>query len=1020
MATNSIRAGAHGRSLRSSHAAWATAYGGYQVSCNPEHLTTDKLVVSTAKVVSYSIARTFLAFDTSSLANQGIKSAKLRLWVAAVDSQALISIHITQGVQPDPIGPDTALQYFNAAWLAQNDYGTDGGSILLSDLVADQYNDIDLNAAGLAWLEQAGGILSQYESMDYKLNMYADFFVDPNTYQFCQTFTPRVGHTVKKVKLRLVKRGALTPPDITIDIMATDPVTFKPTGPVLATGTILGADIDQTSWGEWVECDLGAGTPLTAETLYAIVVSGEVGSTNPTAWAGSTGSAYTRGALWYSGDEGATWLLVAANYDCAFSEYGSDIDGGTLLVLRTTYDYGNSAPPSVVASAEFYAAQHGDDYAPVLEVETYDNGPILEVAFGQAAFTAEPSWTDVSSYLKSLSTKRGRQHTLGRIEAGVATFVLDNAAGDWWRGNTDGAFYPYVKPLCLARLGHRYGVNVRELWWGVVEGIRPDWVAAAEAGLNPVAVLECVDMFKSFSRYKIEDANPALTTFAAVGQKELTVDSTWRLFVGQSVKIYDDAASEVNYIASIDTSTGVVTMLNNLAHTYETGRNAKLKKFPSVLSGTRINDVLCELGWPLAMSAVDAGQVTLVEFSPPTGGTNCLEHMQRAAECERGVIFMRAADGYFVFQDLIARAVQPLSVSQFTFTDDDSDSKYVHPELSDDDTFIYNEAMVSGDSITTFNIKDTVAQAAQGPRVLTMKDSLFALDSDALNYVWIAVARFADSILRVKSLLCKPSASPDDLYPKLMGHDISTRLTFLLNSVANPAEISQEYHIEGIEHEWDALTDEWVTKWQLWEVNQYRIAAISADGFVELTSSTTYAELHDAVFGDIVFNNVEVVEAGQWLVHALASPYGYVSGRIQRGLMEFDTSGLAADDTIDQGILMLKLYAAYAQAGNWDLVLVDPSAVVSSPLELGDYIVLETRQTSLGSLTIDGTTGWAVITLNSAGLAQVSKGGTTKLALRSQHDIDSNDPGVAGNKRDYVTIYGKGSGYEPRLILRIA
>ncbi|KKK63432.1 hypothetical protein LCGC14_2994330, partial [marine sediment metagenome] len=366
------------------------------------------------------------------------------------------------------------------------------------------------------------------------------------------------------------------------------------------------------------------------------------------------------------------------------------------------------------------------------------------------------TWTDLTTYAKSLALKRGRKHVLGRVEAGEGVIVVDNASGNFWRGNTAGAWYPNVKPLTLVRVGHNYNDITRYLFWGVIESVEPDWEVPGEAGFGPKATLGLIDMFKAFARFDILDANPALTADSNVGQKVVDVASATRLYIGQSIRVYDDGSSEINEIANITLGVGIIrlTMVNNLANSYTVGNNGAVKKFPAVLSGTRINDVLRELRWPAALSDVDAGQVLVNAFSPPEAGTNSLEHMQSIRDVEDGLLFMRAADGFCVFQDGIARAVQPLSVSQLTFNDDDSDSKYVHPALMDDETFTYNEARISGPSIPNITIRDTVAAAAQGPRAWTMDSALYALESDALMRAWIHVQRFVTSILRVESLLC--------------------------------------------------------------------------------------------------------------------------------------------------------------------------------------------------------------------------------------------------------------------------
>ena len=55
----------------------------------------------------------------------------------------------------------------------------------------------------------------------------------------------------------------------------------------------------------------------------------------------------------------------------------------------------------------------------------------LDMAFGQPIFNPT-AWTAIDTALFSLNVKRGRMHELNKIEAGTATFVLDNSTGDWW------------------------------------------------------------------------------------------------------------------------------------------------------------------------------------------------------------------------------------------------------------------------------------------------------------------------------------------------------------------------------------------------------------------------------------------------------------------------------------------------------------------------------------------------------------------------------------------------------------
>lgn len=663
----------------------------------------------------------------------------------------------------------------------------------------------------------------------------------------------------------------------------------------------------------------------------------------------------------------------------------------------------------------------GCDYTPkAYEIDSGYTNPneslVLEIAFDQSIFTVSPTWTDVSEYLRELHTERGRMHELDRIEAGIAFFLLDNSSGNFWRGNTAGDYYPDVKPLQLIRLRGVFDGTSYGLFYGIIESFIHKW-QDEDAAYAPEVEVNCVDCFKSLARAKIIDANPDLTQNAGADpNKDVYVESVYGLVVGQSIKIKDDISEEVNTISAISNTDSKVTMVNALANAYTTANNAKLKKFPQVYSGTRITDVLLEWGWPSALTDIDTGQSEVIEHSPPAGGTNALQHIQDVAEAENG-IFFQEGDGTLNFQDSIARQSSPYDTSQATFKDDGNDSRYTRPQISDDEEFIYNQADISGDGVGEQSVYDPDAQADQGPRALTRSDSQLADEMAALAQCFIFVQRYNDSILRPRQFVVKPEVNPTDLYPYVFGFDISTRITMELDSTRNPAELDRDYHIEGIQHDWTAQEDYFMTTWQLWETNQYRVIEIEHDGYLlNIDETTDYDACHDAASCSVpAYNDAGLIEVGQWDVYAGAI---WVSSRIERGYLEFDTSGLSGY-TVAAGWVFIKVYAPLYQSATWNLTLVDPDAI-ANPLVDTDYGDMETQQASLGLVTMDSDIvpfTWVAIPLNSSGISHVNVSGLTKFGVRSGKDISANAPG--GNYQDWVTIFGKGSSYEPMLFVQL-
>lgn len=173
----------------------------------------------------------------------------------------------------------------------------------------------------------------------------------------------------------------------------------------------------------------------------------------------------------------------------------------------------------------------------------------------------------------------------------------------------------------------------------------------------------------------------------------------------------------------------------------------------------------------------------------------------------------------------------------------------------------------------------------------------------------------------------------------------------------------------------------------------------------------SYATVHNAADG-FAGDNETLVEIGQ----------DYTTGtdryNVRRGGLVFDTSVIPTSMIILAATLTL-----YGWAKDVD---VDFSLTVVSGADLGDALVdadygdLLDDTTSLGSILASdflvGVVGVAQenqITLNSTGLAAITRGGTTRFGLRSSRDISSTAP--TNNVYEYIQFLGTGSSPIPRL-----
>jgi hypothetical protein len=124
----------------------------------------------------------------------------------------------------------------------------------------------------------------------------------------------------------------------------------------------------------------------------------------------------------------------------------------------------------------------------------FTNGPLTALASN--------SWTDITSYVISFSTRRGRADALGRMEAGSATVVLDNSDRSFAPLYAGSAFYPNIVPMKKIRIRATYSAVVYDLFVGHVTNWPPDW----PGGLDATTTIQCVDAFTFFASVKLNGA----------------------------------------------------------------------------------------------------------------------------------------------------------------------------------------------------------------------------------------------------------------------------------------------------------------------------------------------------------------------------------------------------------------------------------------------------------------------------------------------------------------------------------
>lgn len=113
---------------------------------------------------------------------------------------------------------------------------------------------------------------------------------------------------------------------------------------------------------------------------------------------------------------------------------------------------------------------------------------IIEMAFGNGPNDTAPTWIDVTNDVNQFSTRRGRQHTLSRFEAGTIDVLLDNKSGKYSPFNGSGPYSGQIRPGMPVRVRAIWGAITYPVFYGFVETWPLTWPSANDAMVSVSAV----------------------------------------------------------------------------------------------------------------------------------------------------------------------------------------------------------------------------------------------------------------------------------------------------------------------------------------------------------------------------------------------------------------------------------------------------------------------------------------------------------------------------------------------------
>lgn len=194
------------------------------------------------------------------------------------------------------------------------------------------------------------------------------------------------------------------------------------------------------------------------------------------------------GALWLQ--DGVSYLLL-------------DEDGVAPSGLASTVAFGVPSVASIRRIRPVGIASTAAIGVPAAKAarNLYDGiGAYVYISFtGNSA--DDPVWTDVTSYVREIRTKRGRQRELERWEPGTCTVVFDNRDRRFDPNHTGGPYYPNVLPMRRIKVEVvRSGITYPR-FYGFTDGFPQTYDHA-----DQTVSLTATDGFKVFASTQLHSA----------------------------------------------------------------------------------------------------------------------------------------------------------------------------------------------------------------------------------------------------------------------------------------------------------------------------------------------------------------------------------------------------------------------------------------------------------------------------------------------------------------------------------
>ena len=376
----------------------------------------------------------------------------------------------------------------------------------------------------------------------------------------------------------------------------------------------------------------------------------------------------------------------------------------------------------------------------------------VEIAFDSNPLDTSQTYTDVSPFVRSFSTNRGRQHALDEFQTGTMRLVLDNRDDRFNPLNTSSPYYDTannvskIKPFKRVRVKAEYSSTEYFVFSGFINAYPESF---GGQGSDSVVQLQCVDAFKMFNLNNIS------SRAWLIGR---------RSSIGENTKLgYGDEQEK---------------------------------------SSSRIGRLLDAFGWSSSDRTISTGDLDVITQNVDTNMLTALKEVETA---EQGQLFM-GKDGKVIFRDRNFKRTQQFT-SQATFGNGVGELPFSDVLTSFDESRIFNQIQVTRSGGTTQEAESLDSIEEFGARPQSLTDTLNVSDLDTSQIAIQRLAQFQDTSPRVEGLVINPLVQTN-LWTQVLGRELGDKITVNIPTPANTT-MNFDIHIESISHTVDANNQTW-------------------------------------------------------------------------------------------------------------------------------------------------------------------------------------------------------------------